>query len=154
MNFIKFQREHYLYLLLLASTIIAVTNYNIIICYSYRIYKFLNKQKLSLSVNPRYNEIQTQITRTLVIQAIIPLMICSGSYIFLLINILKSEDFVSPDVSSLSGLLFSCLPMGNALSILLFIQSYRRNGINLIKRVAYKIFCSKFSKVSNITMLN
>ncbi|KAE9548732.1 hypothetical protein FO519_008051 [Halicephalobus sp. NKZ332] len=127
--------ECYLYILMASVSIFSSITYNIVFWCGWRIYKFLRNHKNSTSANTYFLEIQTQITKTLVAQAVIPVITLTGPYTFLLINLFVPGNILKPEISSLSVLLFSFLPIGNAFSILLFVKPCRKQGWKLIKGI-------------------
>lgn len=99
---------------------------------SWKIYKFLDYNKLSTIFGSHFHELQIQITRTLIAQAVVPLVFIMIPYSFLLFNLFVPVHFFSPEVTSFPVLMYSYIPLANALSILLLVAPYRTEGLRLL----------------------
>ena len=135
-----------MYILIGESSIVIIVSYMIVVWCSWKIYKFLKYQKNSIIFGNEFYEIQAQITRTLIAQALIPFFLVMIPYFFLLFNLFVPFHFFSPEVTSLSVLMFSYIPMANALSIIYFVTSYRKEAFKYIRKV-WKKFLRELKRV-------
>ena len=125
-----------------------VVCYSIIIWCSWGIYKYL--EEIS-HIDSHIMEIQKQLTRTLIIQAVIPfLTVCIPECLIFLTLIAPVEP--PKYLSGVLGLMLTYVPLENALSVFLFVKAYRNFGINLLKNIIRKITCRK--KLVLITHIN
>ena len=102
---------------------------------SWKIYKFLN----FLPIDPRSKIKETQITRTLIAQAIFPLLTFTMPMGFLIVNVTAPID-INVNYSFFIGFIFAYYPTLNAFSALLFIKQYRRKISQSAKRYCNKVF--------------
>ena len=101
-----------------------------VICYV-KISKYLKENEHSLS--PASRRIQADLNRILLAQAIIPIF---SAFLPLLIHIssgIFEADFVFANF--ICGILYSWIPAGNALCVLLFVTAYRAKLKQVIFRV-------------------
>ena len=92
-------------------------------------------------------DIQRQLTKTLILQAIIPLFTCCLPVMVMMIVLIlpvKLPEFIFP----ILGLPLTYIPLGNGLSMLLYIKAYRRFTKNFILR-KYKFFFTKLNSTVN-----
>ena len=93
-------------------------------------------------------DIQRQLTKTLIIQAIIPL-ITFLTPILAMIIALVFPITVPEFVFSLLGLTLTYIPLGNAMSILIYVKPYRRFAGNSFKKGRRLLFNRKWSTTVN-----
>ena len=132
------------YLITAAASFITSESYTVMIWCNYKIYKFLKIQRESTLYIPNVCEIQAQITKTLIAQAIIPLLIIIIPLAVLFLSMYGLLK-ITPQSSAIPVLIYSYLPMMNALSILVFVKPYRIQIIMFIKKGFYRLRINKIS---------
>ena len=132
MNIVFFQFDYYLYILLAHTCFNILSCYSVIVWCSYHIYKYSKQLKNTSHVDRKILEVQKQLSTTLIIQAVIPLITFFIPTIMILLtlffNIYMPEYFLAA-----FGILLTYIPLGNALSIL-FVKAYRKFTIQLLKK--------------------
>ncbi|KAE9555080.1 hypothetical protein FO519_001741 [Halicephalobus sp. NKZ332] len=104
---------------------------------SWKIYKYL--KLFNFNSNSRIKEIQNQITKTLIAQAIFPLLTFTVPMSFLIVNVMSPIE-MNPEYSFFAGFIFAYYPTLNACSALLFVKQYRKNISKLAKGYCNIIF--------------
>ena len=121
------------------TTIITFVPYIIIIVYSIKVRNHIKRHQSSFSADSR--RIQSDLTKVMAIQAIIPMFTA-----FLPLTLLLISGVVNTNLALetfLSSILYSWIPTGNAISIIFFVTSYRKKLKQLIIDLKSKIFCTK-----------
>ena len=116
-------------------TTVVVISYSIIIWCSWKMCTFSKQSKGVTTIGIQYCKNEKDITRTLIVQALIPVITCLIPYILLIIIITAPANLFNPNISSIPSFMFSYIPLGNALSILIFVKPYKNQEIKLVKRV-------------------
>lgn len=101
--------------------LIATIPYVIMIIYYIRIAKYLKENKNSLSAASKRS--QTDLNRVLLVQAIIPILFVILPASTHVISCVSTFDLTFE--SFICGILYSWIPIGNAIGILCFITAYR-----------------------------
>ncbi|KAE9552120.1 hypothetical protein FO519_004656 [Halicephalobus sp. NKZ332] len=130
--------DTYCYILLAHSCFNVVGCYCIIIWCSYNIYKYLARLQNTPHTDHHILEVQKQLAKTLIFQAVIPLItFCVPANMIFLTVICKINvpEYISADI----GLMLTYIPLGNALSIFFFVKAYRNFGIQLFRKIPEKI---------------
>ena len=104
-----------------------------------KISKYLKYHEQSLS--PVSRRIQHDLNRVLIAQAIIPIFSAFLPVIIHILSGIVDADFIF--VNFICGIMYSWIPTGNAMCVLLFVTAYRRK----LKQV----FCCGTKAVSNNT---
>ena len=117
------------------GSIVTIIIYTVVLWCSCKIYKFLEQHKDFITIEENFHQIQTQITKTLIAQALIPLLLVLTPYSFLLFSLFVPIHTFSPEVTSLSVLMFSYIPMANALSIILLVAPYRKQVFEFLQKI-------------------
>ena len=143
------QHNHYAYVITAAASLTTAGNYSIMIWCNYQIYNFLKVQKRTAVRKELYYEIQSQITKTFIAQAITPLIMVHIPLVFLFMNMYVFIE-PNPEISAISILTFGYLPTINALSILFFVKTYRTQIVVIIKTVFQKYKANKVFKMYTI----
>ncbi|KAE9551359.1 hypothetical protein FO519_005441 [Halicephalobus sp. NKZ332] len=137
--------DYYLYIALGHSSILITGSYSIVIFCSWEIYKFMKLHKDSVHISV---DIQKQLTKTLIIQALIPLFtfcVPVSAMIVALVLPVTVPEFIF----ALLGLSLSYIPLGNGLSMLFYVKSYRMFVVNLFKRGCRLLFGAQSSATVN-----
>ena len=146
------QSEYYAYLIATMSSLTFIINYCIVIWCGYKMCNFLKTYTCSIANGKKYCEIQTQMTKTLIAQGIVPLLTIMIPLLFLLICIFTPLE-ITPELSSVSGLVFGYLPTMNALSILIFVKPYRVHMISILKTGLQKFKANRIARVPTASEL-
>ncbi|KAE9548762.1 hypothetical protein FO519_008035, partial [Halicephalobus sp. NKZ332] len=125
--------DNYIYIFMTHAVILTVGTYIVIISLSWKVYKFMKYHKSSISINANFFDIQNQLTKTLIAQSIIPLFTFALPIIFIIVTV-TLPIHISPEISATTSVFFSYIPMGNALSMLFFVKSYRKRGYMILKQ--------------------
>ena len=135
-----FQGTFCSYINLVDAFIISFIPYAIMIVCYVKISNYLKYHEQSLS--PVSRRIQRDLNRILLAQAIIPIF---SAFLPMSLHILSGildVDFVF--INFICGMLYSLIPIGNALCVLFFVTAYRRKLKEIIFRVK-KRFSSSIS---------
>ena len=121
--------------------------YSIIIWCSYRVYKFIKAQRSALETSTGFLDIEEQLTKTLVAQAVLPVFTVAFPITFIVITVVFPVK-LDPIIAGLTGIIFPYIPLVNALSMLLFVKPYQRKGGRIMKIVFIKVFKRNVNTVS------
>lgn len=91
-------------------------------------------------------DIQKQLTKTLVIQAVIPLFTCCLPMMIMMFALILPVKIPEAFLSFL-GLTLTYIPLGNALSILLYVKAYKRFAKNFVIR-KFKCVLGKYDSTT------
>ena len=131
MKNIFFQFDRYLYVFLTCSFMLVGTSYAIIIWCNWKLYKHIKEYYKRTVIRSFVIELQTQMTRTFIVQAIIPLITCGVPILFMTIVLLLSID--APEYFSATlGIFLAYVPLVNGLSMLFYVHIYRNYVKNLV----------------------
>ena len=111
-----------MFLSVAVATVITLIPYLVMLVCHIKIFKYFKHHEHSLS--PASKRVQTDLNRTLLAQAIIPILSAFFPMAVHSVSIFSNFDFVF--ASFFSGMLYSWIPAGNAISILIFITAYRQ----------------------------
>ncbi|KAE9546576.1 hypothetical protein FO519_010212, partial [Halicephalobus sp. NKZ332] len=136
--------DRYLYVILGHLFISLSSAYSIIIFCSWKIYKFMKIHKNSILEI----DIQKQLTKTLIVQAIIPLLTCCVPVFIMMIAPLL-PIMIPEFVFVLLGLVLTYIPLGNGLSMLLYVSVYRTFVMNLLREGCRYLFDRYISTTVN-----
>ena len=134
-----------------ASYIITAGNYAIVIWCNCKIYKFLKGQRCAIIKRQQYFDIQSQITRSLITQAIIPVVIVFIPLTSLFISMYMPIT-INSKLSAMASMTYGYIPMTNALSVLVFVKTYRKQAVMIIKTGIQRLRTKNFSKVQNSSL--
>ncbi|KAE9549103.1 hypothetical protein FO519_007685 [Halicephalobus sp. NKZ332] len=138
--------DSYLYFFMIHATVIIVICYSIIIFCSWKIYHFLMVHQQTSNIKSLVVEVQKQLTRTLVAQAVIPLFTFMIPVVLIILTS-TLPIYISPGVSGFFGLVLTYIPIANALSMFFFVKSYRRRGKLMFMKLL-QIFLGKSPSTS------
>ena len=141
-----FQESLCVFLNIIFITVIPTAPYTIMIIYYIKILKYLQNHQHSLSITCK--KVQRDLNRVLLAQAVIPIPFAffPGS-----IHIISSVvDFDLTVESLVCGVLYSWIPVGNAVSILFFVTAYRRKLMKIIFHMKPQLFRISVSAQVNI----
>ena len=133
------QFDKYSYVVLLHSSIIITGSYCIIFLCSWSICKYLSQLQSASHVDHHTLEIQKQVTRILIFQAIIPLITFCFPISVMCITIIFQIS-VPEYLSTLFGLILVYVPLGNVLSMFFFVKVYKTFGIQFLKAIIREMF--------------
>lgn len=102
---------------------------------SIKVYKYLKCHRHSLSNASR--RVQSDLNKILLAQAIVPIFTAFLPMILLILGALVEWDFVFE--TFICGILFSWIPTGNAISVLLFVTAYRMRLKRLFLRAKSRL---------------
>uniref|UniRef100_A0AC34QSE7 Opsin n=1 Tax=Panagrolaimus sp. JU765 TaxID=591449 RepID=A0AC34QSE7_9BILA len=131
--------DYYVYIFMTHAAILTVGAYYVIIWCSWRVYKFMKYHQQIRQVHKSFVDIHNQLTRTLIAQALIPLFTFATPIIFIIITV-TTPVYIHPIISAGIATSFSYIPLANALSIFVFVKSYRKRGFVILKNGLKKIF--------------
>lgn len=143
-----FQFDSYVYVIMLHLSLIVVMVYSVTIWCSYRVYRFIKVQKSVLTMHHGFLDVQEQLTKTLIAQAVIPLFTVTIPIIVIIITVVFPVT-VDPTISAFTGIAFAYIPLGNALSMLFFVKPYQRQGLRILKFTFRKIFKKNENMISS-----
>ena len=118
------------------AAVITFIPYLVMLICHIKIFKYFKHHENSLS--PVSKRVQTDLNRTLLAQAIIPISSAFLPMVIHSVSILSNSDFVF--ASFFSSMLYSWIPAGNAISILIFITAYRQMLKQLVLRSKSRLF--------------
>ena len=108
---------------------------SIIIIYYIKIIKHLRERQHNFSAASR--KVQTDLNRTLVAQVLIQILV---AFLPLSIHFLSAvTDLDLTLLSFVSAILYSWIPVGNALSVLIFVTAYRNKLSQILPCVQFRI---------------
>ena len=120
------------------ASLIVILCYGVIIFCSWKIYRFLTLYQKNSSIKSLVVEVQKQLTRTLIAQAIIPLFTFMIPVVLIILTSIF-PIYIPPRVSGFFGLVLTYIPIANALSMFFFVKSYRRRGKFLFVKITRMI---------------
>ena len=117
------------------AIIMTFISYSIIIFCNIKVIKYLKRHQHALS--PAIRRVQQDLNKVLLAQAIIP--VCSA-FLPMSLHIGSAiADFDFLFASFIGGLFYAWIPIGNALSVLVFVTAYREKLKQLIFRTQPKV---------------
>uniref|UniRef100_A0A914XW08 Uncharacterized protein n=1 Tax=Panagrolaimus superbus TaxID=310955 RepID=A0A914XW08_9BILA len=115
-------REWPLFGIYIYCYILMVVSYVIVIWTSYKVWKYLKVMRSHLSISA--HELNSQVTKTLIMQALTPLLIC-----LLPILVTVTMVFLRANIGGIGlvlSIFYSWIPIGNALVTIIAVKTYRR----------------------------
>ena len=125
-----------MYLSTISAFTVTFSPYFIMIIYHIKIFKYFKYHEHSLT--PACKRVQTDLNRTLLAQAIIPILSAFLPMGIHFISTISSFDLVF--TSFISGMLYSWIPVGNVIRILIFITAYRQMLKQLMSHMKLRFF--------------
>lgn len=123
-------------------------SYAIIIWCNWNIYKHIKRYSEATIYNAAVVEVQTQIARAFVIQAIIPL-ITFGLPIFLVGTALISPINIPQYLAATLGIFLSYVPLSNGLSMLFYVKPYRMFARATVRKLIQNVLFNHPTIVSH-----
>ena len=144
-----FQFDYYFFIFIGYLLLLIAVSYAIVIWCNYNIYNYLKDYNKTAFIYSSIPEIHTQVGRTLVIQALIPL-ITLGVPSLLLIAVLLLPISIPNYCSATLGLFLSYIPLANGLSRLFCVKAYNQFTRSFIKKLVKNVFQKNvvFAKMS------
>ena len=103
---------------------------------SWKIYNYLKEHE---NILQHARDIQNQLAKTLIIQAVIPVF-TFGIPMFIMVVTVASPFSMPEFLSSLLGFMLAYIPMGNAMCMLLCVKPYRNFAKRLYRKLVNKIY--------------
>ncbi|KAE9548340.1 hypothetical protein FO519_008445 [Halicephalobus sp. NKZ332] len=131
--------DNYVYPIMAHTAINTIIPYSLTCWCGWRIYKYLKKHETLLE---NVLDIQRQLAKTLIIQAVIPIFTFAIPMCMMVVTVTFPASM--PEfLSSLLGFMLAYIPMGNALCILLCVKPYREFARKLYRKLVYRIHIRK-----------